>query len=49
MLQPPAKVMPGELACKRTYTEHGYDRKQLQHGAHDLAGAYKSDIGEGAA
>jgi len=37
MPEPPPKVMPGKLARKRTYTEHGYDRNQLEHGAHDLA------------
>jgi hypothetical protein len=31
MLPPPPKVMPGELAGKCTYAEHGYYRNQLEH------------------
>src|ERR1700693_2688720 len=37
MLPSPPDVMPGDLACERTDSEHGHERNQFQRGAHDLA------------
>jgi hypothetical protein len=34
-MPPPPKVMPSELAGKRTYAEHGHYRNQLQHYSND--------------